>query len=105
MRSAQKFIPAILAMALWATNFVFSIHVLDGIGTIQATGARWLLAIVVLMPLAIVMEKPDWSIAQREWKSHLVQSILGYSGYTVLLYFALGVTSPISAAVLVALNP
>ncbi len=105
MRSAQKYIPAILAMAFWATNFVFSIHVLDGVGTIQATGARWLLAIVVLFPLAIVMERPDWGIARREWRSHLVQSVLGYSGYTVLLYSALGTTSPISAAVLVALNP
>jgi drug/metabolite transporter (DMT)-like permease len=105
MRSAQKFIPAILAMAFWATNFVFSLHVLDGIGVMQATGARWLISLVALVPLAIVMEHPDWSIARREWRSHLVQSLLGYSGYTVLLYFALGVTSPVSAAVLVALNP
>ena len=105
MRSAQKFIPAILAMAFWATNFVFSLHVLDGIGVMQATGARWLISLVALVPLAIVMEHPDWNIARREWRSHLVQSLLGYSGYTVLLYFALGVTSPVSAAVLVALNP
>lgn len=105
MSSAQKFLPAVLAMALWATNFVFSLHVLDGIGAIQAAGARWMLAIIVLIPLAIVMERPDWSVARGEWRANLIQSVLGYSGYTVLLYLALGVTSPISAAVLVALNP
>ena len=40
-----------------------------------------------------------------EWKIHVVQALLGYVGYTLLLYYALGVTSPVTASVLVALNP
>lgn len=92
-------------MAFWATNFVFSPAVLDAVGPIQLTGARWLIALVALVPIALITEKTTRAVIAGEWKMHVVQSILGYVGYTLLLYFALGVTSPVTASVLVALNP
>jgi drug/metabolite transporter (DMT)-like permease len=92
-------------MLMWATNFVFSPSVLEEVGAIQLTGARWFIALVVLVPLALALEKPEWATIRGEWKTHVVQSLLGYVGYTLLLYFALGMTSPVTAAVLVALNP
>lgn len=105
MRSAQRFIPAVLAMAFWATNFVFSPAVLDAVGPVQLTGARWLIALVALVPIALLTEKTTRTVIAGEWKIHVIQSVLGYVGYTLLLYFALGVTSPVTASVLVALNP
>lgn len=105
MRSAQRFIPAVLAMAFWATNFAFSPVVLDAVGAIQLTGSRWFIAIIVLIPLALLTEKVTRAVIVGEWKIHVVQALLGYVGYTLLLYFALGVTSPVTASVLVALNP
>lgn len=105
MRSAQRFIPAVLAMAFWATNFAFSPVVLDAVGAIQLTGSRWFIAILVLIPLALITEKVTRAVIVGEWKTHVVQALLGYVGYTLLLYCALGVTSPVTASVLVALNP
>jgi drug/metabolite transporter (DMT)-like permease len=105
MRNLTRSLPAIIAMLMWATNFVFSPAVIAEVGAIQLTGARWFIALMVLVPLAFVLEKPRWNVIRGEWKIHLVQSLLGYVGYTLLLYFALGMTSPVSAAVLVALNP
>ena len=105
MRSAQRFIPAVLAMAFWATNFAFSPIVLDAVGAIQLTGSRWFIAIIVLIPLALITEKVTRAAIVGEWKIHVVQALLGYVGYTLLLYYALGVTSPVTASVLVALNP
>ncbi len=105
MRSAQRFIPAVLAMAFWATNFVFSVSAINAVGPVQLTGARWLLSLILLVPIALFTEHPDWSVIRGEWKLHLVQSILGYSGYTLLLYFALQSTSSFSASIIVALNP
>jgi drug/metabolite transporter (DMT)-like permease len=105
MRSAQRFIPAVLAMAFWATNFAFSPVVLDAVGAIQLTGSRWFIAIIVLIPLALLTEKVTRAVIVGEWKIHVVQALLGYVGYTLLLYYALGVTSPVTASVLVALNP
>jgi drug/metabolite transporter (DMT)-like permease len=105
MRSARRFIPAVLAMAFWATNFAFSPVVLDAVGAIQLTGSRWFIAIIVLIPLALITEKVTAAVIVGEWKIHVVQALLGYVGYTLLLYYALGVTSPVTASVLVALNP
>ena len=92
-------------MAFWATNFAFSPVVLESIGPIQLTGVRWFIALVILVPLAVIMEKATRAVIVAEWKTHVVQALLGYVGYTLLLYYALGVTSPVSAAVLVSLNP
>ena len=92
-------------MAMWATNFVFSQAVLADIGAIQLTGARWIIALLLLIPLAWWLENRNWGTIRREIPLHLVQSLLGYVGYTLLLYSALQSTSPVTAAVLVALNP
>lgn len=98
-------LPAIVAMAMWATNFAFSPVVLADIGVMQLSGVRWLIALVALIPLALWREKSDWSTIRREFPVHLVQALLGYVGYTLLVYSALQSTSPVTVAVLVALNP
>ncbi|CAB4872688.1 unannotated protein [freshwater metagenome] len=105
MRAARLYVPALLAMAFWATNFAFAPVVLESIGPIQLTGMRWLISLVALVPLAMMMEKAARAVILSEWKTHVVQALLGYVGYTLLLYFALGVTSPVTAAVLISLNP
>jgi drug/metabolite transporter (DMT)-like permease len=98
-------LPAIVAMAMWATNFVFSPAIIADVGAIQLAGARWLIALVALIPLALWREKSDWSTIRREIPLHLVQSVLGYVGYTLLVYSALQSTSPVTAAVIIAVNP
>ena len=105
MRNARLLVPAILAMAFWATNFVFSPTVIAAVGAIQLTGARWFIALVILVPLALVREKTSVGVVLGEWKIHLVQALMGSVGYTLLLYYALGVSSPVSAAIIVSLNP
>ena len=105
MRSARLYVPATFAMAFWATNFAFAPVVLDSIGPIQLTGMRWFISLVALVPLAMIMEKATRAVIVSEWKIHVVQALLGYVGYTLLLYYALGVTSPVTAAVLISLNP
>ncbi len=105
MQQFRAYLPALLSAIFWATNFVFAPALVDAIGPIQLTGARWIIALLLLIPLAIVIEKPRLSVILSEWKLHLIQSLLGYAGYALLLYFALTTTSPVTAAVLVALNP
>ena len=48
---------------------------------------------------------PNWRAALREWPLHLLQSLLGLTGYTLLLYAALGLTGAVNAAVISAINP
>ncbi len=58
-----------------------------------------------LLLLAHVIEKPDWRAVLRRWPVLLLLSALGMSGYTLLLYGALGFTSALNAALITAANP
>lgn len=66
---------------------------------------RWTLAAVPLLLLAHVVEKPDWRAVLRRWPVLLLLSALGMSGYTLLLYGALGQTSAVNAALITSANP
>ncbi|MDQ2661796.1 MAG: DMT family transporter, partial [Actinomycetota bacterium] len=60
---------------------------------------------VPLIAIAWLIERPNWRLALREWKLHLLQSLLGLVAYTLLLYAALGLTGAVNAAVISAINP
>jgi drug/metabolite transporter (DMT)-like permease len=66
---------------------------------------RWTLAAVPLLLLAHFIEKPDWRGVLRRWPVLLLLSALGMSGYTLLLYSALGYTSAVNASLITAANP
>lgn len=94
-----------LANLFWAGNYVFGEMVTREISPISLTFLRWVFAFLPLIALAWLIERPDWRRALREWKLHLLQSLLGLTGYTLLLYAALGLTGAVNAAVISAINP
>jgi drug/metabolite transporter (DMT)-like permease len=94
-----------LANLFWAGNYVFGEMVTREISPISLTFFRWLFAFLPLIALAWLIERPNWRAALREWKLHLLQSVLGLTGYTLLLYAALGLTGAVNAAVISAVNP
>ena len=94
-----------LANLFWAGNYVFGEMVAREISPISLTFFRWCFAFLPLIALAWLIERPDWRAAIREWKWHLLQSLLGLTGYTLLLYAALGLTGAVNAAVISAINP
>jgi len=94
-----------LANLFWAGNYVFGEMVTREISPISLTFFRWAFAVLPLVALAWLVERPNWRAAWREWKLHLLQSVLGLTGYTLLLYAALGLTGAVNAAVISAINP
>lgn len=72
---------------------------------IQINFLRWLIAAIILFPLAQLIEQPNWKIIWREWKTLLLLSILGIIGYNILLYKALYFTSSLNAALINSVNP
>jgi drug/metabolite transporter (DMT)-like permease len=94
-----------LANLFWAGNYVFGEMVTREISPISLTFFRWVFAFAPLILLAQLIERPDWRAALREWRMHLLQSVLGLTGYTLLLYVALGLTGAVKAAVISAINP
>lgn len=66
---------------------------------------RWALAAAPLLVLAGFVERPGWSAVLRRWPVLLLLSVLGMTGYTLLLYTALEHTSALNASLIGAANP
>ncbi|TGA97946.1 DMT family transporter [Sporolactobacillus shoreae] len=95
----------VLANLFWAGNYVFGKYVVAEMTPVQMTFIRWLIAVLLLFPLAQWIEKPDWKSVWKEWKMLLVLSILGIVGYNIVLYEALRFTSSLNAALVNSINP
>jgi drug/metabolite transporter (DMT)-like permease len=100
----------ILATLFWAGNFVFGAAALGtddapGVDPISLTWIRWALAVVPLVIVAHLIEKPDWRAALRHLPLMTVLGVLGITGFSLMLYYALQFTSPLNASLINAVNP
>ncbi|MET4093440.1 drug/metabolite transporter (DMT)-like permease [Arthrobacter sp. UYCu712] len=95
----------VLAALFWSGNFVVGQAAVASMTPLDLTFWRWALAAVPLLLLAHFIEKPDWRAVLRRWPVLLLLSALGMSGYTLLLYGALGFTSAVNASLITAANP
>lgn len=66
---------------------------------------KWGAAALPMLLLAQVVERPDWRQLLSHWKRIVVLSSLGIAGYSFMLYHALGITTPVKAALINAFNP
>ncbi|MET1248531.1 DMT family transporter [Sporolactobacillus sp. STCC-11] len=105
MKKYQAVIFLVLANLFWAGNYVFGKYVVSEMTPIQMTFVRWLIAVLILFPLAHVIEKPEWGQVWKRWKVLLIMSLLGIVGYNVLLYEALRFTTSLNAALVNSMNP
>lgn len=94
-----------LAALFWAGNFVVGEAVLKTMAPLELTFWRWALAALPLILLAHVIERPDWIASLKRWPILLLLSVLGMSGYTLLLCSALQHTSALNASLVTAANP
>ena len=95
----------VLATLFWSGNFIVGQAAVASMTALDLTFWRWTLAAVPLLLLAHFAEKPDWRAVLSRWPALLLLSVLGMSGYTLLLYGALGHTSAVNAALITAANP
>lgn len=95
----------VLATAFWAGNFVFGAAALDTVDPISLTWIRWALAVIPLIIVAQLIEKPNWRAAMRHLPLMALLGVLGITGFSLLIYFALQFTSPLNASLINAVNP
>ncbi|KJR47134.1 Permease of the drug/metabolite transporter (DMT) superfamily [Desulfosporosinus sp. I2] len=89
----------------WAGNYVFGKFVIIEMTPLWITFSRWLLALLLLIPIACFLEKPKWKMVKKAWIPLISMGVLGSVGYNLVLYSALAYTSPTNAALVSALNP
>ncbi len=95
----------VLATLFWAGNFVFGAAALETVDPVSLTWIRWLLALIPLVIVAQLIEKPDWRAAMRHLPLLALLGVLGITGFSLLLYYALEFTSPLNASLINAVNP
>jgi drug/metabolite transporter (DMT)-like permease len=105
VRSGKFYVFLVLANLFWAGNFLFGSVVVDQLSPFLMTAVRWAVAAPILIVLAIVVERPRWRDALREWPMHLLLAALGLVAFVVFSYEALLYTTPTDAAVVGAINP
>jgi len=105
IRAVKASLYLVLATLFWSGNFVVGQAAVASMTPMDLTFWRWTLAALPLLALAHFVEKPDWGAVLRRWPVLLLLSVLGMSGYTLLLYGALGYTSAMNASLITAANP
>ncbi|MDQ0075216.1 DMT family transporter [Arthrobacter oryzae] len=95
----------VLATLFWSGNFVVGQAAVATMTPLELTFWRWALAALPLVLLAHFVERPDWRAVLGRWRVLLLLSLLGMSGYTLLLYTALQHTSALNASLITAANP
>lgn len=93
------------ATLFWAGNYVVGAAAVTTLNPVALVLLRWLVALVPLVVLAHVLERPDWGAALRSWPRLLAPAAVGLVGYNLLLYAALEHISPVNASLVNALNP
>jgi drug/metabolite transporter (DMT)-like permease len=105
MKHSRVWLLLFLCNLFWAGNYVFGKYVITMLSPLWLTFSRWVLALVVLIPLACLMEKPDWKQVGKQWLPLAFLGLTGVIGYNLFLYSALVHTSATNAALVTALNP
>ena len=105
MASWRVYLFLVLATLFWSGNYVVGNLLAGGISPLQLTAIRWAIAAPFLIVLAVVIEKPDWRAALREWPMHLLQAALGLVAFCLFSYEALAHTTALDAALVGATNP
>ncbi|MFT8320876.1 MAG: DMT family transporter [Bacillus sp. (in: firmicutes)] len=104
--NGRVFILLLLTTLFWAGNFVFGKMVGTELTPVWITFSRWVLALLILLPLAFFLEKmPDWKIVRKHCHLLVIHGILGVIAYNLLLYQALKYTSATNAALVNTINP
>lgn len=105
MNQNKSFFLLTLCSLFWAGNYVVGNIIVNEITPLWITFLRWLLSGIVLVPLANIIEKPDWREVMECWPALVVASLSGLGVYNVLLYTALSYTSAINATLINTFSP
>jgi drug/metabolite transporter (DMT)-like permease len=95
----------VLASLFWAGNYVLGAVAVSSMSPFDLTFLRWALAVVPLLVVAQLVEKPNWRAVLRAWPLLLLLALLGMLAYNLFLYQALNFTTPASASLVNAANP
>lgn len=94
-----------LATLLWSGNAVVGRLIAGAISPMTLNLLRWVLASLLLLPLAAEVLHPRRSPIWVHWRRFLALSLLAIGGYNALLYLALNTSTPINVTLVGSVTP
>ena len=87
-----------LSALIWSGNFVISRAMYNVIPPAGFVFWRWVLAVVVLLPIALPRLRAEWPILRANWKLICICGLFGVTLFNFLIYTAMHTTTAINAA-------
>jgi len=87
-----------LSTLIWSGNFVLSRAMNSTIPPAGFVFWRWLVAVVILAPIALPRLRREWPIVRANWRLMLVCGFFGMTLFNFLIYTAMHSTTAINAA-------
>jgi drug/metabolite transporter (DMT)-like permease len=97
---ANPYLLLILTVLFWSGNMVVGRGIRGDVPPLTMAFWRWVIAFVLILPLALPHLKTQWPLLKNGWKPLLVLGLLGVGGYNTFAYIALQNTSATNAALL-----
>jgi drug/metabolite transporter (DMT)-like permease len=93
------------ATLFWAGNYIVGAGAVEDIDPLSLVLLRWSLALVPLLAIARIVERPQWRQVLAAWPWLIALSVFGLLGYNLLLYTSLEHTDAFNASLINAFNP
>jgi len=87
-----------LSSLIWSGNFVISRAMNDVIPPAGFVFWRWVVAVVVLAPMALPHLRQEWPILRANWRLVCICGLFGVTLFNFLIYTAMHTTTAINAA-------
>jgi drug/metabolite transporter (DMT)-like permease len=90
----------VLTPLFWAGNAVVARGVVDSIPPVSLAFWRWVIALLVLLPLTFAGVRREWPVVRDHWPRVLVLSLFSVASFNTLLYLAATTTTAINISLI-----
>ena len=97
---ANPYLLLTLTSLFWSGNMVIGRGIRADVPPLSLAFWRWLIALVLILPLALPHLKTQWPLLRRGWKPVLTLGLIGVGCYNTFAYLALQYTSATNAVLL-----
>lgn len=89
-----------LTALFWSGNMVIGRGIRADVPPLTLAFWRWVIALVLVLPLALPHLKSQWPLLLKGWKPVLILGVIGVGGYNTFAYLALQHTTATNAVLL-----
>lgn len=94
------YIGLVLTPLFWAGNAVVARGVVDSIPPVSLAYWRWVLALLILLPLGLSGIRREWPVIRDQWPRVLILALFSVASFNTLLYVAATSSTAINIALI-----